>query len=66
MDFSIDHIRKLCEELHELGIDINPRTMGLILESQDFDFRNSTEHINPALEYDKLINLIKNHNKPHN
>ena len=59
MSSKSDHIIELCNELLELGIDLEPKTMELILKMQGQDFRNHTKEVDPAVEFEHLLSKIK-------
>ena len=59
MSSKSDHITELCNELLELGINLEPKTMELILKMQDQDFRNHTKEVDPAVELEHLLSKIK-------
>ena len=59
MSSKSEHIIELCNELLELGIDLEPKTMELILKMQDQDFRNLTSDVDPAVEFEHLLSKIK-------
>lgn len=59
MNSNPEHIKELCSELHELGINITPKNMELILKMQDMDFQNLTRGIDPAREFENLLSKFK-------
>ena len=59
MNWKSEHIGKLCKELLELGINLEPKTMELILRMQEQDFRNLTKGVDTATEFEHLLSKIK-------
>ncbi len=55
------HIIELCNELLELGINLEPKTMELILQMHEQDFRNLTKGVDIAAEFEHLLSKIKLH-----
>jgi hypothetical protein len=55
-----ENIEELCNELQELGIDLDSRTMKLIVQMQEQDFRNLTKDIDIASEFKNLLSKINN------
>lgn len=65
MNSKSDHIIKFSKELLELGIDIELKTLKLILRMQEQDFKNYTDGVDSAVEFEKLLSKIEsNRNYP--
>ena len=60
MDNYSQHISRLCEELLELGIDVEPGTIETILRSLELDFRERGQEVDPAREFEILLSRISN------
>ena len=61
MSSKSEHIIELCNELLELGIDLEPKTMELFLQMQEQDFSNLTKGVDTAVEFEHLLSKIKKH-----
>jgi hypothetical protein len=59
MNFRSENIKNLSKELQELGIELKPRDMELILRMQEKDFLNLTKGTDPAAEFERLLSKLR-------
>ena len=59
MSWKSEQITELCKELVELGINLEPKALELILHMQEKDFKNLTKEVDTAAEFEHLLSKIK-------